>query len=152
MKRNQQLALFFGVLSILCMSFIFYLSAQPGADSAAASDWIAGLLEQLFGAQFTDFVIRKLAHFSEYTALAFCFCGTFYAMRRPKPAWLWALGAASIYAVTDEVHQFFVPGRACQARDWLIDTAGALCGILIFLGLRFAWQQIRKQQLQRKKA
>lgn len=39
---------------------------------------------------------------------------------------------ASLYAVTDEIHQIIVPGRACQLRDWVIDTAGAILGIAIY--------------------
>lgn len=35
---------------------------------------------------------------------------------------------ASLYGVTDEVHQIFVPGRFCDPLDWLVDTAGALLG------------------------
>ena len=35
---------------------------------------------------------------------------------------------AILYAITDEVHQRFVPGRSCQAADWAIDTAGAALG------------------------
>ena len=40
-----------------------------------------------------------------------------------------------LYAVSDEIHQHFVPGRAMQARDVLIDTAGVLLGIWIARGI-----------------
>jgi len=40
-----------------------------------------------------------------------------------------------LYAVSDEIHQYFVPGRAMQARDVLIDTAGVLLGFCIVHGL-----------------
>ena len=40
-----------------------------------------------------------------------------------------------LYAVRDEIHQQFVPGRAMQARDVLIDTAGVLLGIWIARGI-----------------
>ena len=35
----------------------------------------------------------------------------------------------SLYAASDELHQYFVPGRAGMWQDWLLDTAGALFGI-----------------------
>lgn len=41
----------------------------------------------------------------------------------------WAL--ATFYAATDEVHQIFVPGRAGMVTDVLLDSAGALTGVLI---------------------
>ena len=46
---------------------------------------------------------------------------------------VWAVALTSLYAVTDEVHQLFVDGRACRFTDWLIDTAGGLTGALVFL-------------------
>lgn len=42
-----------------------------------------------------------------------------------------------LYAVSDEIHQHFVPGRAMQARDVLIDTAGVLLGIWIVYGVSY---------------
>jgi VanZ family protein len=39
-----------------------------------------------------------------------------------------AAGVASLYGVTDELHQYFVPGRSTDVLDWLADTVGAtLC-------------------------
>ncbi len=40
-----------------------------------------------------------------------------------------------IYATSDEIHQYFVPGRACMIEDVFIDTLGVMLGIsLILLG------------------
>ena len=36
-----------------------------------------------------------------------------------------------LYAVTDEVHQYFVPGRSCELRDALIDACGVAAGVAI---------------------
>lgn len=38
-----------------------------------------------------------------------------------------------IYATSDEIHQYFVPGRACRMGDVFIDTLGVLLGITIIL-------------------
>lgn len=40
----------------------------------------------------------------------------------------YAVLAASLYGVTDEIHQAFVPGRTPDAVDWGVDTLGALAG------------------------
>ena len=40
-----------------------------------------------------------------------------------------------IYAISDEIHQLFVPGRAGQVRDVLIDSAGSFLGIIIVMAL-----------------
>lgn len=39
-----------------------------------------------------------------------------------------AVAIASLYGITDEIHQIFVPGRFCDPLDWMTDTAGALLG------------------------
>ena len=57
---------------------------------------------------------------------------TFWAIGRDAPALL----LASAYAVTDEFHQTFVPGRHGTPVDWAIDTAGALLGLAL---LRRRW-------------
>ena len=40
----------------------------------------------------------------------------------------WLIGTA--YAMTDEFHQAFVPGRSCEFRDMVIDSCGVLTGVL----------------------
>ena len=49
-------------------------------------------------------------------------------LRRP---WAWALALTVIYAMTDELHQSFVPGRDPSIRDVGIDAAGALIAVVI---------------------
>jgi len=41
-----------------------------------------------------------------------------------------------LYACSDEFHQTFVPGRAGQFKDVLIDTAGALIGLIVVTLIR----------------
>ncbi|MFQ8632799.1 MAG: VanZ family protein, partial [Intestinibacter bartlettii] len=41
-----------------------------------------------------------------------------------------------LYAISDEIHQYFVPGRACQFRDVMIDSCGALFGIAVIVILK----------------
>lgn len=46
-----------------------------------------------------------------------------------KRQMLCAILVTAFYAASDELHQFFVPGRSCQLRDVLIDTAGVVAGV-----------------------
>jgi len=73
-----------------------------------------------------DFIIKKLAHFSEYFILVIL--------------WYRALGQSSlnnvflvalIYAFTDEIHQLFVPGRTGTIRDIAIDGAGIITAYML---------------------
>ena len=81
-----------------------------------------------------DFILRKIAHMTEYFILAFllyrAFRGsfnlvTFYLI-------LWSFSLSFLYAVSDEVHQYFVPTRYGCAEDVLIDTIGIIA-FFVFL-------------------
>lgn len=50
-------------------------------------------------------------------------------LRRVYLLWIGLIGI--LYAATDELHQYFVPGRSCDFTDWLADIAGLACGALI---------------------
>jgi VanZ family protein len=76
-----------------------------------------------------DLVLRKLAHAGEYAILGALLLR---ALERVWGAFL--LGAA--YAVTDEVHQAFVPGRQGSPLDVAIDAAGVAVGVALALRLR----------------
>ena len=45
------------------------------------------------------------------------------------------------YATTDEIHQIFVPGRACTFVDMLIDLSGAIVGILFIHLILKRWEK-----------
>ena len=78
--------------------------------------------------------IRKLAHFSLYFTvgiLAMSLMSTF-DLKNIKRAEI-SLGISALYAVTDEFHQLFVPGRSGQVKDVLLDSCGAAVGLLILL-------------------
>ena len=51
----------------------------------------------------------------------------------PRRPWPWAAALlGSLYGVSDEVHQHFVPGRNSDWHDWLADTLGVLAGIFLY--------------------
>ncbi len=88
--------------------------------------------EELFNSVQT--VIRKCAHFSEYTLLGWmlrlCLESWFgLPVRRKLGLWAWAGGA--LYACTDELHQILVDGRSGQLLDVMIDSSGVLLGTVL---------------------
>lgn len=145
-KKINPTAVFFWAAALLCMGFIFYMSAQPADESDRMSSAVIEWLESVFGAQFTSFLVRKLAHFLEFAFLSFLLNFAFYFTRKKRPAYLWATLAASLYAATDEIHQLFVPGRACQLRDWAIDSAGAVFGAVCVFAVLFIARRIQKRK------
>lgn len=93
------------------------------------------------------FLIRKGGHLSEYAVLAL-FALRAFRILRPTPGarWSWqlagfALGAAALYAASDEFHQRFVASRGASVHDVMIDSTGALAG----LTLAFAWSRWRQK-------
>jgi VanZ family protein len=84
-----------------------------------------------------DDVPDYLSHSAAYLVLAFLWC---FALARGGEATLrtalLAVVACTLYGVTDEWHQSFVPGRHSEARDVRNDALGATAGALVYAGVR----------------
>ncbi|MDD4003747.1 MAG: VanZ family protein [Elusimicrobiaceae bacterium] len=97
---------------------IFYLSSVPGLKTPL--EW--------------DYALRKTAHAFEYAVLCVLLAragaGARLSVRRRAAC---ALCLAVLYAVTDEYHQSFVPGRFCSSADVAVDAAGALAGLYLYI-------------------
>ena len=52
-----------------------------------------------------------------------------------------------VYAITDEIHQIFVPGRAGMVRDVIIDLFGAMIGAGVFLLIRYLCKRRKENDL-----
>ena len=77
-----------------------------------------------------DFIIRKAAHFLEYTILFFLFFRGFKNTTKLTliRALLFSFICSVLYAISDEFHQTLVDGRSGMVRDVVIDTIGVLTG------------------------
>ena len=72
-------------------------------------------------------LIRKLAHFFAYMFLGLLI----YFAYQGNYAVAFTLTISLLFAITDEVHQLFIPGRSGEMRDVLIDVGGAAFGLII---------------------
>lgn len=80
-----------------------------------------------------NLIIRKNAHAFEYIVLALLTCSVFFINKfRGKGVIVYVLFICLLYAVSDEFHQLFVPGRTSLVSDVMIDFSGALVGLGIF--------------------
>lgn len=137
--------------AVLIMAVIFLFSAQTGDESSAISDGIisAAAGEENVGSNILTFIVRKSAHFIEYAALGaaiyFGVRGVGTDKRQGKRLALSAL-FGGLYAVTDEIHQYFVPGRACMAMDVLIDSFGAAFGAACMFLAFMLWEKLRQKR------
>lgn len=88
------------------------------------------------------FLIRKVAHFTEYAVLGLLSARAFKSSANQFIERHWfqvALLLNVSYALLDEFHQSFVPSRAASLYDSAIDVAGGLTALLLFR----AWQRRR---------
>lgn len=79
-----------------------------------------------------DKIIRKMAHFTEFMLLSMCtlLLSRSYRLRLKNSA-LIAGVYGLFYAIADETHQLFVPGRSGEVLDVCIDFLGVLTGIVL---------------------
>lgn len=127
---------FFIVLSILLMAMIFYFSDMPASQSSAVSKPVAKSVG------LSDSEMRKIAHFVCFACLSGSIYGLFNTFKKIRFPKVTAFLATVLYAVTDEFHQSFVPGRSCELRDVLIDSSGALVLLLLLL----AFEALRRRK------
>ena len=126
----------------VCMGIIFSLSAQNGEESGETSIWLLFLLKLPVSEAF----LRTAAHFLEFTGLAVLVYNALYqTYLKPRP--LISFAIASAYAVTDEIHQYFVADRVCSVSDWFVDSLGALAGVAAVSLLFYIFSYIKRRRL-----
>ncbi len=135
--------------ALIMMLFIFMQSAMQGEASSAESSVLLRLLGLPVN-DLTSLIIRKCAHFTEYAVLGMSLLAATDEWRGYSGGWpllsdawhgdgiaqsaFWAWLIGSFWAVTDEIHQHYVPERSCELRDVLIDSTGCLAGVMLMLG------------------
>ena len=142
------------ILLLGWMLMIFLLSAQNAEDSSETSGEVVSRFISFLFPNFDEFsaktqenimgiyqfFVRKVAHFTIFAilgVLSFLNTVSFKNMKLKFRA-LSALLFSMLYAVSDEIHQLLVPGRSGEIRDVLIDSLGAVSGILfVFIIIKF---------------
>lgn len=156
------------------MAFIFAQSAKDNVASGAASDPISdsianairpenpetdripstgGLVgtRQTFLFKVSEFV-RTAAHVFEFAALSFFayLLALSLGADKTKKTRLLALPSVFLfgvlYALSDEIHQIFVPGRSFQWADVGFDTLGALLGVLAAFLAYLLFARVQKKR------
>ncbi len=142
------------------MALIFSFSAQNAEGSSSLS---GGTIEIILKTVIKDFgsipaerqaamieayqfAVRKSAHFLAYMMLGILSMTALlqYSLKS-KRRFAAAILICSCYAVTDEIHQLFVPGRSCRITDVFIDSCGAAVGILLVMLIYRLWKRLRSK-------
>lgn len=126
------------LLLILNLGFIWGNSLLPGSVSGAFSDWVKGIVQAIFpnfdsgSSGGGGFLLRKLAHFTEFCCLGLCLSWLFRMLFTVPICWYsLPLLSGFLAACADETIQRFIPGRGPSLRDVGIDTLGVTLGILV---------------------
>lgn len=115
--------------ALLCMAAIFWFSAQPGETVGAAVRPLYDSAPTLGNTLRIPWL--KVGHVVGYAALGAALLYGFGAGRQRVARD--ALVVTLLYALADEFHQTFTPGRSAGARDVLIDAGAAGAAILVYL-------------------
>lgn len=127
------------IVAIVLLLFVF--SGQNADQSSALSGRVTGFIIKLFrldelglGLDRAEQYVRKLAHFTIYSALGVGLCGAAQCLLERLR--FFAASLAGIFiAAMDEFHQLFVPGRGGSPLDVLLDYSGVVTGYFVCLGI-----------------
>lgn len=140
-NKKKLLVIISWTLVLSWMLFLFIMSSKVREDSDKLSRGITkktvSVLEKMYpnieiNIDKFNYIIRKNAHFFGYLLL-----GIFISLLlrvngvRGFKLFIYSLITCIVYAISDEVHQYFVPGRGPEIRDVIIDSLGSIIGITI---------------------
>ena len=163
MQKDTIKKVVLSVLIIINCITIFYFSSQVAENSSAQSGRVVNFIAQILPSiknmqepQKTIFIegtlttiVRKTAHLSIYTLLGILTMNYMITSLKGRGFYQRGLSAllfCILYASTDEIHQYFVPGRSCELRDVCIDTLGAIIGIILVTIVTKLYRKINKKE------
>lgn len=154
MKKSQTALRFRVIVFILTagmIAFAFIHSSMPADLSSEESEGVMVILQNIldffgFSTELTDHIVRKAAHFAEYTAIGMLLVSCAYSFSRTKPyryySQIFFAGLAT--AVIDETIQLNVAGRSGQITDVLLDFSGVITGAVFMLLFYMIYRKIKK--------
>ena len=145
-SKGRKIYIIISAVALLAVLItIFVLSAQNGEESSFTSSFFTELIEAVFGQPANEDTIRTLAHFCEFAGLGFLMCNFLFALKDKLRPFL-SIFFSVVYAISDEIHQYFVPERACQLSDLAVDSCGVIFGIAVFCVLNIIIIRIKHKK------
>ncbi len=141
MKQRKLPTWLLWILIGLTVLFIFSRSLEHPASSQKESEAVKEVVEPILAPivgeeNVSDRLVRKLAHFTEFSWLGAELSALLWAYRSRRPqAFLNAAIAAVMTALCDETIQIFTE-RGPQVQDVWLDIAGAAFGFAVVIGVR----------------
>ena len=153
---KKRLTIFLTILIILTLTFIFQNSmesvAQSEEKSTAVMEKVCFLLERVVGkGNVTDHLVRKLAHFFEFSVLGIEMSALYFLHHSPRRTLYFSITlpvfCGLLAALTDDTIQI-VSARGSQVQDVWLDFAGVCVGVGVVFAVWLIWRnrQIRQRQ------
>jgi len=151
--------IFFLIILLITLYIIFSFSAQNGEEASYISQKVTEFIVEviskiksididtrLYYIQKLDPIIRNFAHFVTYAIVGFSSMGFMctFDMRNIYKG-ITSFGIGVIYAITDEIHQYFIQERSSEITDVFIDCAGVLTGIFLIIALIVLLEKIENR-------
>jgi len=136
------------------MAAIFFFSSQTGVESedmsGIAQQTLIAILLRFVSvdniprvvAYSLEFLLRKSAHLFLFGCLGVFAASALKSYGVKDGVFVKTFAFCVLYAVSDEIHQLFIDGRAALFTDVLIDAAGSAAGIFI----QFKTERIRNRR------
>ena len=115
----------------LWAAIIFFFSSNPDPYRFLPAAWRSAVPLPSISTSSAAELLGQLMHLLEYAVLSFLIARAFYKTASTHIN-IYTILIASLFAFSDEIHQYFVPGRAFQVIDLIIDFLGSLFGVFIY--------------------
>ena len=161
MKKTLIVRIISFALLLFVMIAIFMFSTENASQSSETSGTIITAIAKIFNPEFENLdelqkeelignfqsITRTLAHFLIFAALGFFAINSLLTFKMSyKLKFLISITFSFLYALSDEIHQYFVPGRAFQISDLAVDTSGAIIGVVVWFVLFILIKTIIKRR------
>lgn len=158
-NKKRELVISF-IPMIIMMIVIFAFSAKNGTESSKTSGETVNVMITIFGkipglkmgtfdkdilSSYMELPVRKIAHMLEYAVLLATIYIPIHINFKIKLSHKAIISyiIALLYAISDETHQLFVPGRSGRVIDVCIDSIGIITSLII---LTIIFVKIQKKQ------
>lgn len=150
-KSSKRFRVILLILIAAATAFVFIHSSMPADVSGEESEGVLKFIKNLFkffgiDVALTDHIVRKAAHFIEFSVLGALLMSCAYSYNKTRPlkycSQILFFGLA--IPVADEAIQLNVEGRSGQITDVLLDFSGVIFGALVMFIVFAVYRRIRK--------
>ena len=135
MEKRRLVAIISGMLAVAWAGVLFFFSGQSGVDSSSLSLEAARMIVRWFpglnmGPADLEPILRKIAHFGIFAAEGFLTGLSLINILGYVKGMVLSFSVCALMAIANELHQLLSPERSCEIRDMIIDSGGALTGVI----------------------